>query len=674
MMREQHKLSLYPSFTVNPDTLLETLHDKLATCRQWLQDHLKPPYTYASHLAPYAAYQDDLAQFWSVVSHLHAVLDHEPLRKVYPEALRMITAYYIELSHHPMLYQAFEDVYAQEGEGLSESVRAWLQHEIRDFKLAGVHLPEEKKTPLADAMRALSQQMDRFEHNVLAATDAWFFEARSLRQLQGLPEDVIAHAKQEAETQGKEGWLLSLQGPCLQAVMMYAKDMSVRRQCYTKSITRACSQVPEFDNTPLISDILKARHEQAAFLDFPSYAAYSLADKTADSVEAVQTFLEDLAERARPIAAKEWANLQRYAAQKNMPTLQPWDIAYVSEALRKETFALDGHHVRQYFPLPRVLSGFFSVIKRVFSIQFSEVATGVDTWHPHVQVFTLIGPDGLPRGTVFFDLFSRVGKRGGAWMDVCRQRMQRQDGQLQLPMAYVTCNFPPPVKGKPSLLTHDDVLTLFHEGGHALHHVLTTIDVPGVSGLSQVPWDVVEVPSQLLEHWAWQPEVLKQLSQHVETGESLDDETIDRLIASRHFHTGLMTLRQISFALFDLHIHQTSFPLDAASVQATINRIRQEYILTPVADFDRFQHSFSHIFAGGYAAGYFGYLWSQQYASDIFARFEEEGIWDAEVGQSLLANLLSQGGVCDFQHAFETFRGRPVSLDAMCRHTGLAHE
>jgi oligopeptidase A len=663
---------LYPNFTLDYENVLQDLNAKLDAARHLLKAMLTLPHQYATTLEPWIASQDELSRFWAVIHHLNNVSNEPKLKKIFPEALRLLTDFQTEISHNSDLYRAMQTILEKQLDTLDFAQKKWLELECKNFELAGVALNEDKKRIFASLVNEESQTAEKFEQNVLAATDEWHLLLADQHQLSGLPESVLAEAGAHAESLGETGWALTLHAPCYNAVMKYAKDMSVRRKMHSAFVSRASTK-DGHDNGPYITKILEARDAQAKLLGFSDYCHYSLADKMANSVQDIEHFLVTLVERARPLAEQEWQDLKTFAEEQGLNHIQPWDTAYLSERLRQKKHTIHTRKIQEHFQLPRVLSGLMTVVQRVFNIRFSEVAVGIDTWHPSVQVFSFVDQHGQPKGTIFFDLFARPGKRSGAWMDVGQQRRLLPNGDIQIPMAFVICNFSSPSGGRPSLLTHQDVLTLFHEVGHALHHVLSDINVPGVSGVAGVPWDVVEFPSQLFEHWAWQPEVIKMLSCHVETGASLSDEQIDCLIETRNFQTGLQVMRQVSYALFDLMIHHSPRAMDAASVQAVLSHLRQQYWLTPVMDFDRFQNSFTHIFSGGYAAGYYSYLWAELLSSDIFSRFEEDGIWNKDVGQELLTHLLGKGGACDIQEGFKAFRGRAPNIDALCRHLGLPH-
>ena len=616
---------------------------------------------------------DRLSKSWSPVSHLNLVSNSDELRDAYEESLAILSPYYTALGQNKKLADAYHQLAQSDGfEQLNEAQKATIEHALRDFKLSGIDLSEDKQKRYGEIQARLSQLSSSFSNNVLDAGEAWHYQTDDENELTGLPDSIVSLAKQTAEAKGESGWLLKLDGPNYMAVMTYADKRELRYAFYEAYNTRASDQGPnaaKWDNAALIEETMALRQELAALLDFNNYAELSLATKMADKPEQVTTFLRELAAKAKPSAEKDLDELKTWVASEHgVRELAAWDIGYYSEKLRQDKYAVSQEELRQYFTLPKVLDGLFGVAQKLFGIEISE-QTNVDLWHEDARYFE-IKKDGSKVAAFYLDLYARDKKRGGAWMDVCRTRRKTMDG-IQLPVAYLVCNFSAPAAGKPALLTHNDVTTLFHEFGHGLHHMLTQIDVSAVSGISGVEWDAVELPSQFLENWAWQPEVLKAISSHVDSGEILPDELIAKMIAAKNFQSGMFLVRQIEFALFDMLIHSQYGDEHFAGVQATLNGVREEVAVITPPDFNRFQNGFSHIFAGGYSAGYYSYLWAEVLSADAFAAFEETSIFDAETGQRFYNEILSRGGSRSAAEHFRAFRGRDAEVDALLRHSGI---
>ena len=541
---------------------------------------------------------------------------------------------------------------------------------MRDFRLSGVALPDGKKERYKEIQSELSTLSNRFEQNLLDATDHWMLHIVDEEKLSGLPDTAIALAKDQAEQKEIEGWVFNLQAPSYIPLIMFADDRSLRQQIYQAYVTRASEMGPDagrWDNSEIIDNILALRREKAALLGFDDYVDLALQTRMAENASSVSDFLSQLAEAARPSADREILELTAYASQDGIEELMAWDIPYYGERLRQQQYEISQEDVRPWFPLDRVLEGLFEVVANLYGLSIKQ-REGVEAWHPDVQFFEIFDSKGEPRGRFFLDLYARKGKRGGAWMGDGISRKQTAEG-VQNPLAWLVTNFSPPMEGKPSLLSHDEVITLFHEFGHGLHHMLTRVAYPAVSGINGVPWDAVELPSQMMENWCWQDEVLEMISGHYETGEPLPKDLVTRLKKAKNFQAGMLLLRQIEFATFDLSIHRGTV---AVNVQQTLDQVRDEIAVFKPPHFNRFQNSFSHIFAGGYASGYYSYSWAEVLSADAFSLFEENGIFDPDTGRSFLENILEKGGSEDPQVLFTAFRGRKPEIEALLRHRGLA--
>ncbi len=612
--------------------------------------------------------ENNMSEAWGVLSHLNAVMSNAETREVYQALLPSLSEYYTQLGQHTALYQTYQHVHdAAVFTDLPEAQQSAIKITLRDFKLSGVALEGAAKKRYAEISSRLSQLSSDFSNHVLDATQA-YFKPLTEEQLAGLPESSIELLKQYGQQRELEQPVATLDFPSYLAIMTYAKDRDLREELYKAYTTRASDQSDktEFDNTPVIEEILSLRHEMASLLGFESYADLSLASKMAPSVTAVDEFLRDLAEHARTPATKEIAELKAIAVEDGITELQPWDSTYYSEKLKVQQFNLSQEALKPYFPAHKVVTGLFSIVNRLYGIQVVERKAPV--WHPDARYFEL-EDQGQVIGGFYFDLYARQGKRGGAWMSGFRSRMQSNNG-LQKPICYMVGNFTPAIGHQPALLTHDEVITLFHEFGHGLHHMLTEVDNISVAGTHGVAWDAVELPSQFMEFWAWDKESLDVLSEHIDSKETLPTDLLKSLLDARFFQSGMQTLRQLEFALFDLSIHKANPALDAEQVQATLNDIRAQYAVLPSTDYNRFQHSFSHIFAGGYAAGYYSYKWAEVLASDAFDRFENEGIFNTNTGQEFRKNILAVGGKDTALDAFVNFRGRKPEIDALLRHQG----
>jgi oligopeptidase A len=635
------------------------------------------PAEWAAFVAPLEDANEKLGRAWGQVSHLHSVMDSPDLREVYNANLPKITIYYAELGQNEALFAKFKALKARpDFAALSAPRKKIVDNELRDFRLGGAELPADKKVRFMRVQEELAQQSAKFEENLLDATNDFALYIDDASQLAGLPDDALAAMKAAAEADGKSGWKITLHMPSYLPVMQYADSRGLREQLYRAYVTRASELgKPEFDNTPLIASILKLRREAAELLGFASYAQVSLAAKMADTPADVLKFLDELATRARPYAEKDFDELKAFARDElNLADLQAWDTTYVSEKLSIARYSFSDQEVKQYFPEPRVLAGLFKLIETLYGLHVREDTAPL--WHPDVKFYTLTDHTGQRIGQFYLDLYARASKRGGAWMDDVITRRKKADG-IQTPVAYLNCNFSGPVGDKPALFTHDEVITLFHETGHGLHHLLTQIEELGVSGINGVEWDAVELPSQFMENFCWEWDVLKHMTAHVDTGESLPKALFDKMLAAKNFQSGLQTLRQIEFASFDMHLHDDFDPNGSRTALDLINDIRRQVAVIVPPAYNRFPNNFSHIFAGGYAAGYYSYKWAEVLSADAYALFEDEaegygGVLNPEVGHRFWSEILAQGGARPALESFKAFRGREPTIDALLRHNGMA--
>ncbi|WP_429239926.1 oligopeptidase A [Aeromonas veronii] len=670
--------SLPPFSQIKPEQVQPAVIQAIADCKQKISDVLaqRDPHTWDSLIAPLEEVNDRLSRIWSPVSHLNSVLNSEALREAHDACLPLLSEFQTYVGQHEGLYQAYLALsQSDDFPLLSGAQRKEIQNTLRDFRLSGIGLPAEAQQRYGEIQARLSELASRFSNNVLDATQGWHKLVVDEAELAGLPDSVRAAARQMAELKGKEGWLFTLDIPSYLPVMMYADNRELRAEMYEAFTTRASDQGPnagKWDNSAIMSELLTLRRELAQLLGFANYAELSLATKMADKTEQVVSFLTDLAAKSLPQGKAELEEIRAFAAEQHSQSdLAAWDLAYYAEKLKQHKFSISDEQLRPYFPASKVVKGLFEVVKRVFGMKVRE-RLGIDTWHPDVRFYDIFDADDELRGSFYLDLYAREHKQGGAWMDVCLGRRYRQDGSLQKPVAYLTCNFNGPVDGKPALFTHNEVVTLFHEFGHGIHHMLTRIDVAGVAGINGVAWDAVELPSQFLENWCWESEALAFISGHYETGEPLPADLLEKMLTARNFQAAMQMLRQLEFALFDFRLHQEFDPANPAQLPALLDEVRSQVaVMTPPA-FNRFQHSFSHIFAGGYAAGYYSYKWAEVLSADAFSRFEEEGIFNPATGQSFLKNILEKGGSKEPMELFRAFRGREPKVDALLRHSGIA--
>ncbi|MCE3001852.1 MAG: M3 family metallopeptidase [Xanthomonadaceae bacterium] len=633
------------------------------------------PRTWDGVMQPQEDLDDRLSRAWAPVSHLHSVRDTPALRDAYGEALEKITDWETELGQNRDLYEAVRAV--RDGAGfaaLTPVQQRIVTESIRGFELSGVALEEPARSRYREIANELSKLSTEFEQALLDATDAWHLDVADAGALAGLPDSALALLRQYAQEAGTEGWRITLQHPSYVAVLTHADDRALRHTVYEAYATRASDQGPHagrFDNAPRIERIMALRHEAAGLLGFPNAAEESLATKMAAESARVLGFLRDLAARAKPVAERELAELAVFARDTlGIDALAPWDVAYASEKLRIARYALAEEELKPYFPAERAIEGVFAVSERLFGVRFA-ARGGVPSWHPDVRYYDVLDAGGAVLAGVYLDLYARSGKRGGAWMDVCRTR-RRHAGGVQQPVAFLTCNFAPPAGELPSLLTHDDVVTLFHEFGHGLHHLLTEVDYPSAAGIAGVEWDAVELPSQFMENFCWHRGTLDLFARHWRSGAPLPDDLFRRMTAARHFQAGLFLVRQLEFALFDFRLHLEYDPAQGARALPLLEEVRREVAVLHPPSWHRFPHSFSHIFAGGYGAGYYSYLWAEVLSADAFARFEEAGVLDRGTGEAFRRAVLAVGGSRPALESFIEFRGREPDPAALLRSYGLA--
>jgi len=668
--------NLLPAFSrIKPEHVEPAIDELLAQNRSRIAELVEQTSrpTWKNLVEPIEIMEDRLSRAWSPVQHMNSVVNSDELRAAYNACLPKLSDYGTEMGQNEKLYAAYKAV-ADNDPSLDKVQRRVLDNALRDFHLAGVDLPPEKKQRYKEISQELSTLTSKFEENLLDATNAWSREISDEKELVGLPESAMALAKQQAEQREKSGWLLTLDFPSYYPVITYADNRELRREVYEAYATRASDRGPhagKYDNTEVMEKILALRHEAAQLLGFANYAERSLAKKMARSTDEVVGFLEDLARRSKAQAQCDLDEVRTFARERfDAAELEAWDIPYYSEKLRQQRYAITQEELKPYFPDSRVIAGMFTVVERLFSLNISEV-DGVDTWHPDVRFFEIRDREGGLRGQFYLDLYARPKKRGGAWMDDCTTRFFTEVLD-QIPVAYLTCNFTPPVGGKPALLTHDEVETLFHEFGHGLHHMLTQIDFPAVAGIHGVEWDAVELPSQFMENFCWEREALDLIAGHYETGAPIPDDLYDRMTAAKNFQSAMQMVRQLEFSLFDFRLHREYDPARGGRVYEILNEVRDQVAVVRPPEWNRFPHGFSHIFAGGYAAGYYSYKWAEVLSADAFSLFEEKGVLSEDAGRSFLKNILEKGGSADAMELFVAFRGREPKIDALLRHSGIA--
>ncbi|MFC1665227.1 M3 family metallopeptidase [Pseudomonadota bacterium] len=648
----------------------------LARCRESLKSIVqdKTPPSWDAVVRPLEEMENTLNRTWAPISHLHSVLDSDALRESYEKCLAKLTDYYTELGQNSALFEKYQAIsQTPEFDKLEQAQQKIISNGLRDFRLSGVHLASAKKDRYKQIQAELAGLCNRFEQNILDATHDWTLNIEDKRELTGLPQSLLDMAADAARESGESGWHFTLDAPSYIPFLTYADNRDHRESMYRAYVSRASDQgetTGDWDNSGLIVEILRLRKESAELLGFKTFSAYSLETKMANNVDQILGFLNELKDRAKTQAEVEYEEVVSYArTQFAMQKLQAWDIPYYSEKLRQKRYAFTQEEVRPYFPEDKVLTGLFALVSRLYDLAIKPVSTDL-VWHQDVKFFHIEDRLGNVVGKFYLDLFARAHKRGGAWMADCVGR-RLVENKLQIPVAFLTCNFSPPVGGKPSLFTHEEVMTLFHEFGHGLHHLLTKVDYLGVSGINGVEWDAVELPSQFMENWCWQQQVLDLISGHYETGETLPTELFNKMIEAKNFQSAMQLVRQIEFSLFDMRLYTEYDGSKDFSVQTLLDEIRRDVAVIIPPKFNRFQNSFSHIFAGGYAAGYYSYKWAEVLSADAFSRFEEQGLFDAKIGEAFKHEVLEKGGSRDAMQSFVAFRGREPEIDALLRHSGL---
>jgi len=667
-------LPLFSSIT--PLNIEPAIDQLLKDNRAEIQSLLKNNQTvsWENMLQPMEELDDRLNRVWSPASHLHSVADNNELRQAYNACLPKLSDYATEMGQNKDLYFAYKSVSESEDHtSLNDAQKKIIKNALREFRLSGVELEKEEQQEYKKIKQQLSLLQTKFEENLLDATHAWTKHVTDKNTLNGLPESALALAKQKAEEEDKQGWVFTLEFPSYMPIMQYADNESLRKEMYEAYITRASDQGPhagQWDNSGLMNEILALRCRQAHLLGYESYAHYSLARKMANDTNEVLEFLNDLALRSKDMAKQELKALEEYAKSEfALDVLGAWDMAYYTEQLRQHKYDLSQEELRPYFPAPQVIDGLFTIVNRLYGIEVKE-REHVQVWHKDVRFFDIFDSSGSLRGGFYIDLYARSGKRGGAWMDECIVR-KKSGADTQAPIAYITCNFTPPVGENPALLTHDEVITLFHEFGHGLHHMLTLVDYPSVAGINGVPWDAVELPSQFMENWCWEREALDLIARHYQTGDLISDDIFEKMIAARNFQTGMQMIRQLEFSLFDFRLHLEYDSKSPTDIQSLLDDVRKQVAVVIPYEHNRFQHSFSHIFAGGYAAGYYSYKWAEVLSADAFSKFEEDGIFNKNTGNAFLHSILEQGGVKEPMDMFVNFRGRKPSINALLKHSGI---
>ncbi|MGZ8215799.1 oligopeptidase A [Methylomagnum sp.] len=671
---ESHDLP--PFSRIKAEHVQPAVEQILADNRAAIAALLEPgkTYTWANLVEPLEDLDDRLNKAWSPVSHMNSVVNSDELREAYNACLPLLSEYATEVGQNEDLYRAYHSLAdSPDFASLETAQRKIIDNALRDFRLSGVDLPPAQKDRFKEIAQELSRLGSKFQDNLLDATQGWTKHIEDESLLAGLPDSAKLLARQTAAAQSKEGWVFTLEFPSYVAIMTYADSRELRQEFYTAYATRASDQGPnagQWDNGETMEKLLALRHEEAQLLGFANFAELSLATKMAPSTDEVVGFLKDLADRSKPHAQQDLAELRAFAAEHlGIESAESWDLGYASEKLRQHKYELSEEEVRQYFPAPKAVAGLFAVVEKLYGLRIRAV-DGVEVWHPDVRFYEIQDDAGELRGAFFLDMYARPKKRGGAWMDECVTR-RRVGDDVQTPVAYLTCNFTPPSENEPALLRHDEVLTLFHEFGHGLQHMLTRVDYPGVSGIHGVEWDAVELPSQFMENYCWEPEALALISGHYQTGEPLPKTLLDKMIAARNFQSGMQMVRQLEFSLFDFRMHRDYDPALGGRVYPILNEVRQQVAVVIPPAFNRFPHSFSHIFAGGYAAGYYSYKWAEVLSSDAYSLFEEQGIFNPETGKAFMANILETGGSQKAMALFVAFRGREPEIDALLRHNGI---
>jgi len=677
--------SALPEFSrIKPEHIKPAVEQSITNCKKVIEGVLanNELFTWDNLVAPIDEIDDVLSKLWSPVSHMNSVINSDELRDVYEACLPLLSEYGTSVGQHQGLYLAYQQLAdSDEFKQLNTAQQKVITNALRDFKLSGIALNDTDKKRYGEIATRLSELSSKFSNNVLDATHAYTVSITQKEKLTGLPQSALEAAKALAEAKEnpvKNSYLFTLDIPSYLPVMMYCDNRDLREELYTAFVTRASEQGPnagEFDNSEIMNELLALRHELAQLLDFDNYAMKSIATKMASSTNEVLGFLENLAEKSQHQGQQDFDELTAFAKKEfGQDDVQAWDLAYYGEKLKQSRYAISDEALRPYFPENKVVAGLFEVVNRLFGLTIKE-RDNVDVWHKDVKFYDVFDANNNQRGSFYLDLYARAKKRGGAWMDDCVGRRELSTkADIQLPVAYLTCNFNGPVGNKPALFTHDEVVTLFHEFGHGIHHMLTQINASGVAGINGVPWDAVELPSQFLENWCWQPEALAFISGHFETGESLPQAMLDKMLAAKNFQSAMQMLRQLEFSIFDFTMHANYQPKaddNSQHIQKVLDQVRQQYAVVKAPDFNRFQHGFGHIFGGGYSAGYYSYKWAEVLSADAFSRFEEEGVFNKNVGHDFLTNILEKGGSEEPSVLFKSFRGRAPEIDALLRHSGI---
>jgi len=669
--------SILPAFSqIKAEIVQSSIEQLLSESRQQIEQLEKQQnINWDKLIQPLELIDDRLSKAWSPVRHLNSVKSSDELRDAYNACLPLLSEYSTEIGQNQKLFKAYQFIAQDENfDQLSQAQQKTIRDSLLHFKLAGVDLSEQDKQHFQRIQKDLSELQSRYENNLLDATQSWQLHLSDDSRLQGLPNYARDMLKQYAEKKSLVGYRLTLDMPCYIAVSTYADDRSLRKTIYEAFTTRASDQGvtdKKFDNADIMVEILQKRYEKSQLLGFRHFAELSLQTKMADSVEEVQKFLNELADKSRSMAQQEYQQLQQFAVEQGLADeLMAWDLAYYSEKLKQQRYAISDEDLKPYFSDDQVIQGLFKIVENLYQITITEITDDIDVWHEDVRFYQIFDDQQQLLGKFYLDLYAREQKRGGAWMDECINRYVIQ-GEKQIPVAYLTCNLTPPIGDEPALFTHDEVITLFHEFGHGLHHMLTQVDVPEVSGINGVEWDAVELPSQFMENFCWQREALELFARHYQTGERLPAKLYQKMIKAKDFQSAMQMLRQLEFSIFDIQLHQQSDINSARQIQELLDKVRRKIAVVIPPSFNRFQNGFSHIFAGGYAAGYYSYKWAEVLSADAFSKFEENGIFDADTGHSFLQCILQQGGSRPARDSFKCFMGREPEIDALLRHNGI---
>ncbi|MFT5879073.1 MAG: oligopeptidase A [Moritella sp.] len=669
---------LPPFASIKPEHIVPAVTQTIAECEAAINTVLQHTgdFTWDNLIAPLEESDDKLGRIWSPIGHLNAVVSSEELRNAHDACLPLLSEYQTKVGQNEQLFLAYQALHGSPAfSSLSVAQKKVITNALRDFRLSGIGLEEQAKNRYGEISKRLSELTATFSNNVMDATLGWHKLISDEALLVGLPDSAIAAAKATAESKSLSGYLFTLDFPSYLPVMMYSENRELRCEVYEAFCTRASDVGPnagKWDNSPLMDEIVSLRHELAQLLGFNNFAEKSLTTKMAETPDQVIHFLTDLADKSIVQGNLELAEIKEFAATTfAVQDIQSWDLTFYAEKLKQSKYAISDEELRPYFPEDRVVKGMFEVVKRLFGLTIIE-ELGTESWHDDVRFFEIFDEQGDLRGSFYLDLYAREHKRGGAWMNDCLTHRMKANGELQKPVAYLTCNFNKPLGEKPALFTHNEVTTLFHEFGHGLHHMLTKVLPAAVSGINGVPWDAVELPSQFMENWCWQEEALAFISGHHETDEPLPQIMLEKLLAAKNFNSAMGMLRQLELGLFDFRMHMEFEPTQGANIQGILNSVRAKVAVLPAPEFNRFQHGFSHIFAGGYAAGYYSYKWAEVLSADAFSRFEEEGIFNAATGHDFMTNVLELGGSHTPMSLFVKFRGRKPSVDALLNHSGIS--